>query len=111
MPHGELHRYLNRSGEENHDESHSEYHQSEKILDAEARDDLYHEQSDAQIHDVAYREVFLVLSNELILDESTHHGGKLAQQPDGIPGGKHLHDEESHEASQRNVLLHHDELE
>ena len=97
--HGERHGDVNQSGEEIHDESHSEYHQSEKILDAEAQDDLSHEQSNAQIHDVAYREVSLVLSDELILDESTHHGGKLAQQPDGILGGKHLDDEESHEAS------------
>ena len=108
--HGERHGDVNQSGEEIHDESHSEYHQSETLHDAKVRDDLSHEQSNAQFHDVAHREVTLVPSNELRLNEPTHRDGKLAQSPDGIPGGKHLHDEESHMASQRNVLLHRDEL-
>ena len=108
---GERHGDVNQSGEEIHDESHSEYHQSGTLHDVEARADLPCEQSNAQFHDVAHREVTLVLSNELTLDDPTHRGGKLAQSSDGTPGGKHLHDEESREASQRNVLLHRDELE
>ena len=109
--HGERHGDVNQSDEEIRDEIHSEYHQSETFHDAEARDDLSHEQSNAQSHDVAHREVTLVLSNELTLDESTRRHGKLAQSPDGILDGRHPHDVESHEVRQRNVLLHHDELE
>ena len=109
--HGEHYGDVNQNDDESRDESHSGYHQSETIHEAEAQDDLSHEQSNAQYHDVADHEVTLVLSNELTLDESTHLDGKLAQSPDGILDGRHLHDEEFHEARQRNVLLHRDELE
>jgi hypothetical protein len=109
--HGEHHGDVNQNDEESRDENHSGYHQSETVHDAEAQDDLYHEQSIAQYYVVADREVTLVPSNELTLDESTHLDGKLAQSSDGILDGRNPHDEEFHEARQRNVLLHRDELE